>query len=98
MWKYSTIGKVVCGVSSTISLIALGAMVGQANSYWRWVFGLSHLAYFTLILTLWLTVYLKRLHTNHNIQLSTDQINNQKAARFFIEIIMLLGRVNHRTS
>lgn len=47
MWKYSSIGKLFLGITATLSLIALGSMRGTINEYWRWVFGLSHLAYFS---------------------------------------------------
>ena len=66
-------------------------MRGRINGYWRWVFGLSHFAYFTLIVTLWLSVYLKRQHTSHNVNISVDQAQRQSAARFFTEVVLLLG-------
>lgn len=46
------------------------------------------------MLTLWLSLYLKRKHTTHSVNSSVEEIQSNAALRFFLEITLLLGKGN----
>lgn len=89
MWKYSSIGKLFLGITATLSLIALGSMRGTINEYWRWVFGLSHLAYFSEGLERFKSLSYVNGHTFYKRKRDVEMKKNFKGVFFSVSTVQM---------